>query len=50
MAFYLVFGLFVAAFLFLAFWTIRWAIRRDIKSRAEWMSHDESDEQHPHGS
>ena len=47
MAFYIVFGLFVVAFLFLALWVIRWAIRRDMAGRSAWLSRDDEDDQSP---
>ena len=45
MAFDIVFGLFVIAFLFLSFWTVRWAIRRDKAGRYEWIA-DRNDSDH----
>ncbi len=35
--FYLVFGVFLAAFVVLAVVTVRWAVRRDRAGRAEWV-------------
>ena len=42
-AFYLVFGVFVVAFIGLAIFTILWAVRRDMKSRREWLASQESE-------
>ena len=36
-AFYAVFGVFVAAFVVLAAVTVRWAVRRDRAGRADWV-------------
>ena len=36
-AFFVVFGLFVAAFVVLAVVTLRWAVRRDRGGRDEWL-------------
>jgi hypothetical protein len=47
MAFDIVFGLFVVAFLFLSFWTLRWAIRRDKAGRYEWMAKRDDDNDTP---
>jgi len=41
-AFYLVFGVFVVAFTGLAVFTIVWAVRRDMKSRREWLASQRS--------
>ncbi len=35
---FVLFGVFVAAFLVLAVITLRWAVRRDRAGRAEWVS------------
>jgi hypothetical protein len=42
-AFAVVFGLAVAAFAFLSFWTLRWAIRRDRSWRSQWLARREEE-------
>ena len=49
MAFYLVFGVFVVAFTGLAVFTIVWAVRRDMKSRREWLASQRSGEESNEG-
>ena len=48
-AFYLVFGAFVVAFIGLAIFTILWAVRRDMKSRREWLASQRSGQESNEG-
>jgi hypothetical protein len=46
-AFYAVFGVFVVAFAFLSFVSVRWALRRDRAGRAEWLRRQQQPQRHP---
>jgi hypothetical protein len=41
-AFYLVFGIFITAVVFLAVWVAVWAVRRDLAGRKRWIQEHES--------